>query len=172
MARTIKTKVYKFNELNESAKEKAIELYRNTDSGDYSDIWDGIKDDAKGIGLKIKTLSDHRKNEGCFLMSANEVALNILNEHGESCETYKTALKFMDTWQPIFADYMNESHEDYESSESEDKMMELEDDFLHSLLEDYRIMYNNEIEYQNSDEQIIESIVANEYDFTIDGKRF
>jgi flagellin-like hook-associated protein FlgL len=170
--KTIRTKVYQFNELTEQAKEVAINWYRNTDSGDYSFAWDNVKDDAKEIGLKIIEISDHRKNSGEFMLAANEVAQNIFNNHGEGCDTYKTAQNFMEQWQPVFNNYMDENHEDYESNESEDTLQELEDDFLQALLEDYRIMYNADIDYQSSDEYIIDQITANEYDFTADGKRF
>lgn len=168
--RTIRTKVYKFSELSPEAKQTAIEQYRNNDRSDYYFVLDDLKMDAKEIGLKIISLDDHRPNKGEFLLAANEVAQNIFNNHGETCETYKTADSFMEAWQPIFNNYMDESHEDYESSESEEKLTDLEDEFLQSLLEDYRIMYNRDIEYQTSDEAIKETIEANEYEFTKDGK--
>lgn len=156
---------------SEQAKEKAIEWYRNTDSGDYSSSWEYVVSDAKEIGLEVIELSDHRKNEGRFMLAANEVAQNIFNNHGDTCETYKTAEKFMQEWQPVFNNYMDETHEDYESKESEEKLNEMEDQFLYDLLEDYRITYNNEIEYQNSDEVIIGNIEANKYEFLKDGTR-
>ena len=34
------------------------------------------------------------------------------------------------------------------------------------------LQLQNEYEYQNSDEQVAETIEANEYEFTVDGKRF
>ena len=65
---------------------------------------------------------------------------------------------------------MDESSEHFESSESEDKMIDLENEFLQSLLEDYSIMLQNESEYLQSAEAIRETIEANEYEFTEDGK--
>lgn len=170
--KTIRTKVYSFSELNEDAKQVAIEWYRYADICDYSIAWETTEEDAKEIGLKLIQLSDHKANKGEFLLSANEVAQNIFNNHGADCQTYKTAQSFMEEWQPIFTNYMDENHTDYESGESEDKMQELEDSFLYSLLEDYRIMYNADIDYQNTDEYIIEAIEANQYNFTKDGKIF
>ncbi len=167
--RTIRIKLYKFNELNQDSQQKAIDNFRNN-GGDTEMEWEFIQDDAKQIGLKLIELSDHRKNEGEFMLAANEVAANIFRDHGESCETYKTAQSFMAEWQPIFNNYMDENHEDYESSESENQLMDIENDFLNSLLEDYRIMYNNDIDYHNSDEYIKDTIEANEYEFTKDGK--
>lgn len=170
MARTIRTKVYKFDELNETAKDKAIEWFLT--SFDDSFAFDDTKEDAIQIGLKITSLDDNHPNEGEFTIAANEVAANIFVNHGEHCETYKTAKKFMDEWQPVFNDYMGENSDNYESGESEGKLQEIEDDFLQSLLEDYRIMCNNQYGYENSDEFAKETIEANEYEFTADGRRF
>ena len=163
MARTVRIKVYKFNELSEPAKEKARDWYRG--GNDLEHCWEYIKDDAEEVGLKIISLDDHRQNKGEFTLSANEVAANIFRDHGEGCETYKTARKFMDEWEPVFANYM-------QTEEGEDKLMEMEDDFLQQLLEDYRILYNQDLEWNASNEAVDENILINEYEFTQDGKRF
>ena len=105
-------------------------------------------------------------------MAANEVAQNILNSHGESCETYKTAKAFMEDWQPIFNDYMDAKSEKYESKEAEDELTEMEDSFLNSLLEDYSIMLQREYEHLIEDKAIIETIEANDYHFTEEGKLY
>lgn len=161
--RVIETKVFLFNELNEEAKQKAIENSYgfNTDYG----WWDFIYEDAKEIGLKITgfDLDRRRHASGEFILSACEVAQNILNNHGESCETFKTASNFMEVFQPIFDRYV-------ETEEGEDELIEIEDEFLNDLLEDYSILLQNEFEYLESDEAIIEYIEANDYEFTEDGK--
>jgi len=163
--------IYSFSELSDDAKQKAIENWRNTCEDDCYFVWEHIKEGAKEIGLIIQSLEDHRPNRGEFKISANEVAANIFSNHGQQCETYKTAREFMDQWEPFFEDYMDKNSEGYESRENENKLQELEDEFLQSLLEDYRIMYNNEYEYQNSDEAITETIEANEHEFDENGKR-
>ena len=170
--RTIRTKVYQFSELSESAKQKAIES--NYDINLFSDWWDSVYDDAKNIGLKITGFNIDRGSycNGDFTISANEVAQNILNNHGEQCETYKTAASFMEEWQPIFINYMDESHADYESQESETKLQDIENDFLTNILEDYRIILSKEYDYLTSETAIIETIEANEYEFKVDGTRF
>jgi hypothetical protein len=163
------TKVYKFEELTEAQKDKAIEkLY---DINVYFDWWKFTYEDAETIGLKIEgfDLDRNRHAEGNFLLSAAEVAQNIFNNHGEECETYKTAKEFIEEWQPVFNNYMDETSDKYESSESEDKLIELEGEFLKSLLEDYSIMLQHEYDYQTSREAIIETINANEYEFDEEG---
>ena len=168
--RTIEVKIFKFNELNEKAKQNTI--------SNLSDInidhnwWEFIYEDAKNIGLKITSfnLDRNRHAKGKFILNAPEVAQNILSNHGKECETYKTAESFLEVWQPIFNAYMDEESEKYESSESEDEMQELEDDFLNSLLDDYSIILQNACDYLQSDESIIDTIEANDYEFTEDGE--
>lgn len=163
--RTIKTKVYQFSELSEQAKKKAIEW--GYDINVCHEWWEVIYEDAAEIGLKLTGFDIGRGQdcEGEFMLAANEVAQNIFNNHGEVCETYKTAQKFMEEWQPVFNSYM-------ETEEGEDKLMEIEDDFLKSLLNDYLKSLRDEYDYQTSEKAIIETIEANEYEFTEDGKRF
>lgn len=163
--RTIRTKVYQFSELSEKAKNKAIEW--GYDINICHDWWEVIYEDAKEIGLKLTgfDIGRGRNCDGEFILAANEVAQNIFNSHGEVCETYKIAEKFMEEWQPVFNTYM-------ETEDGEDKLMEIEGDFLNSLLNQYLISLSNEYDYQTSDEAIIETIEANEYEFKEDGSRF
>ena len=168
--RKIEINIFKFNELNEEAKQNAISNLYNINI-DYN-WWEFIYEDAKNIGLKITSfdLDRNRHAKGEFILNAPEVAQNILSNHGKECETYKTAESFLEVWQPIFNAYMDEESEKYESSESEDEMQELEDDFFNSLLEDYSIILQNEFDYLQSDESIIDTIEANEYEFTENGE--
>lgn len=170
--RTIRTKVYQFSELSKAAQQKAIEW--GSDLNVNFDWWDFIYEDASTIGLKITGFDIDRASyvNGDFTLSPNEVAANIFNEHGEDCETYKTAAKFMKEWQPVFSEYMDENSEKYESGDSENELQDIEDSFLKSLCEDYLKMLRDEYEYQTTEKAIIETIEANEYEFTQDGRRF
>jgi hypothetical protein len=163
---------YKFAELNEESKQKAIE--KLSDINVNYDWWEFIYEDAKTIGLKITSfnLDRQRGAKGDFLYSACEVAQNIINEHGKTCSTFETAKNFLENWQPIFNDYMDEDSENYESYDIEQDLLSIEDEFLNSLLEDYSIILQNESEYLQSEESIIETIEANDYDFTEDGKLY
>lgn len=163
---------YSFEELSEDAKKKAINN-NYAINVDY-DWWESTYNDAKNIGLKITgfDLDRNRHADGEFLLAANEVAANIFKDHGESCETYKSAEKFISEWQPIFNEYMNENSEKYESAESESELQVIEDDFLKSLLEDYSIMLQTESEYLQSDEAIEDTLISNDCQFTKDGNRF
>jgi hypothetical protein len=160
------TKVYKFDELTDKAKEKAMENLYDLNV-DY-EWWDYMYEDAANVGLKLTSfdLDRNRHAKGEFTLSAAEVAANIIRDHGEQCETYKTAQAFLDEINSLT---MPDDDSD-EFSEWENKMLELEDEFLKSLLEDYSIMLQKEYDYQTSEEAIVETIQANEYEFTEDGK--
>jgi len=162
----MKTKIiniYSFNELSEEAKQKAIE--KLSDINVSFDWWKSTYEDAEIIGLKITgfDLDRNRHATGHLILSFAETVANILKEHGPKCETYKTAEKYMKQWEPVFSKYM-------ETEEGEGELMEIEEDFLKELLEDYSIILQNEYEYLQSDEAIIGTIEANEYEFTEDGK--
>ena len=166
---TKRVKVYKFNELTEQAKQVAIDNFI-TINVDY-EWWDSIYMDAENIGLKLTSfdIDRDRHAEGDFLLSANEVAANIMKEHGEQCETYKTAERFMEEWQPLFNDYMNEESDSYED---DNDLMVCEQEFLKCLCEDYSIMLQAKYEYLQSDDAIIETIEVNDYDFLSNGNTF
>ena len=159
--RIIETKVYKFDELPEDIKEKAIENLYDINV-DY-EWWQFIYEDAEQIGLEITEFDIDRASycKGKFTLSAEEVAANIIKDHGKDCETFKTASSYLKEHDPIFSEYFNT-----EDSKLEDKLLELEDEFLKSLCEDYRIILSNEYEYLTSKEAIIETIKCNNYEFT------
>src|SRR6188768_1413086 len=104
--RTIRVKLYQFDELSEAAKEKAISNL--SDINVDHEWWDSTYMDAENIGLKLTSfdLDRNRHAKGEFLLAVAEVAQNIFNEHGKECTTYLTADKFMEEWQPVFNEYM------------------------------------------------------------------
>ena len=161
--KTVEIKLYKFSELSEEAKERV--LTDHYDINLFPEWWDGVYDDAAQVGLRITEFDlDHKSISGKFIDSAPAVAEAILAEHGKICETYKTAKSFLSDLEELTGKYT-----DIEDC-PEDDIEALEDDFLHSILEDYRIMLDNEYDYLTGKEAIIETIEANEYDFTEDGK--
>jgi hypothetical protein len=163
--RVIETKVYKFEELSDEGKQKAVEkLYDINVSHDW---WKHLYEDAANIGLKLTgfDLDRNRYAAGNFTLAACEVAANIFRDHGETCETYKTATDFMEEWQPAFNKYM-----ETEGYELEQELIRMESEFEESLIEDYSILLQKEYDYQTSEEAIIETIEANDYEFTEEGE--
>ena len=154
--------IYQFNELSEKAKQKAMNWY--LEGEDFSFAWECIVDDAKNVGLTIKQLDDHKFNKGFFVLSASDTANRILKDHGESCETYKDAKEYLEKVVFIRSSHLNEHEMDIQ-------IEMYSESFLGNLLEDYRIMLNRDIEYQQSEHSVAESIEANEYEFLENGER-
>jgi hypothetical protein len=162
-------KVYKFSELNDEQKEKVIENY--CDINIDHDWWDSIYDDAKTIGLELAGFDIDMGSycEGKFVATARECAEKILTEHGEKCETYKTAEAYLKERNDI------EQHSTIDEwggfdDKTEDELEILRYEFLKSLLEDYLAMLRHEFEYLTSKQAIIETIETNDYNFTEDGR--
>jgi MarR-like DNA-binding transcriptional regulator SgrR of sgrS sRNA len=163
---------YQYDELSDEAKETAREWYAQCiDIDGWSEHI--VKDDAPEVGLKITAFDTDHYCKGGFIGSPQETADLILENHGESCDTFKTAESFLRDIAPyqLVIDEYQEGDEDARE-DAEEKIEEAEQEFLQSLLEDYRIMPRQEYEYQFSEESIAENIRINEYEFTEDGKRF
>lgn len=165
--------VYKFDELTDKGKEKALDNLRDINID--HEWWDCTYEDAATIGLRITSfgLDRDRHAEGEFMVlgGGEQCAGLIMAEHGEQCPTYKTAAAYLKELEQVSAKYPNREdndHEDYEAHTEAAGL--LEDEFLNDLLEDYSVMLQNEYEYLCSDESIKETIEANDYEFTEDGK--
>lgn len=172
--RTIRIKLFKFKELSEKSQEKAI--------SEFSDInidhswWDFIYEDAEGIGLQINAFDANPGGycKGKLLHSLSEVCNLIISNHGEECETHKTAKLYLSEWAKLVKEHSDGINTDIVTEEKETEFDELADElekqFRLSLCEDYRIMLSNEYDYLTSRDAIKESIISNEYEFTKEGK--
>lgn len=176
MPKTITTTVYTYDELpTEKAKEKARDWFSEVvEYDDAQNEFDDVREDARRIGVRISRLCGPRANEGDFITSAPEVAENIKSEHGAICDTYKLAEKYLADLAELGDRPEEEEDEKGFSADSDWEIIreELDNTFLASLLEEYRVMLAKNIEYRQSEESIVEAIETNEYTFTEDGKRF
>lgn len=168
--------IYSFNELSEDAKQKAIESLYDLNV-DY-DWWNFTYDDAAAIGLEISEfdLGRRRHIAGELTISACESAELTLKLHGETCDTYQTAVNFLNEWKELVKKYsdgvsVTEVAEDNEY-EFDQEADDLEEEYRKNILQDYFSMLRNKYEYLTSEESIIESIRANEYEFTEDGELY
>ena len=165
--------VFKFEELTEEQKEKALSKLREINV--YHDWWDFIFQDAEEIGLKITSfdLDRNRHAKGILLNSGREVAEKIIKNHGQDCETFKTATNFLAEWDELVKKYSDGVNTDIVTEENEydfdQEADELEEDFLQAILEDYSVILQEECDYLQSDEAIIETIDSNKYFFDEEG---
>jgi hypothetical protein len=166
--------VYTFDELSDKAKEKAIEKFYdiNTDH----EWWEFVYEDAKNIGLNITEFDIDR---GAYVKlgfekSELETARAIVENHGESCDTHKISRAYVDEYESLEREKeaISQSDDDaaYEKETAiEDKMEVLKDEYMNDLQNEYLKILRNGYEYLTSEEAIIETIKANEYEFLEDG---
>ena len=172
--RTVETQVYKFAELSEDAKEMAVSLLSDINVRD--EWWDSVYEDAARIGLHIEGfgLDRSRHAVGSFVLAADDVARAILSEHGDVCDTWALATAFLSSRDELVQRYSDGVNTSVVAEGNEydfdNELDELEAEFLSDLLEEYSLMLQRECEYLQSDEVIIETIEANEYEFTESGK--
>jgi len=72
-------------------------------------------------------------------------------------------------WQPVYDSYTDPDSENYESSDLEDELIKLENEFHKELQEDYLSLLRGEYEHLTSEESITETIIINGYEFLADG---
>lgn len=161
--KTIEIKVYKFEELDKQTKEKVIENYRYINVEDT--FWHYfIKEEFMRLGLEIRSFDlDRGSFAEIHIDNFEETSNNIIDEFGDNVPIQQTAKNYIDEYNKIQANYKED--EDIERELEildEEYQKEYSADILSYLREDY--------DYQVSDEAIIETIEANDYDFTTNGK--
>jgi len=173
--KTIELNIYKFAELPEDGKRKAIENLSdiNVDFG----WWEYMYSDAKTIGLIITSFDiDRGQITGQMDNTMMESIDLIKANHGESCETYRIALSFEKQYNDMFVKFEDTDRIGYVlevmECEFDNELDELEKSYLNELLEEYLVLLRKEYEYLTSEQAITETIRANDYDFTEDGELY
>lgn len=212
--RTIETKVYKFDELSDEAKEKAREWYRQSNADD--DFHEFIYEDATRVGEILGIEFDVRKKnnpksadvpciwysgfysqgdgacfEGTWCWKACSQAMRdyapqdatlhaiadrltaIENGEGFSARMKHRERYYHSGCMSVDVEFSDEVlGEDQELPQSD--FAEADSIILHAMRDFADWIYRQletEYEWRNADEQVDESIRANEYEFTEDGRR-
>jgi hypothetical protein len=193
--KTIQTQVYSFSELSAAAKEKAREWFRNGDSSfdAYSTIEDA-KQAFATCGITIdRVLYSGFSSQGdgaCFegTWRAADVTPGAMREYApKDAELHRIAAEF-ERLAALFplatftvrhsGYYQHENCTDFsfsfpdqngdDADEAERALEEAAKDAMRWIYRQLESAY----EWENADEQVDESIEANEYTFTEDGRRF
>jgi hypothetical protein len=161
--------LYQFNELSDKAKEKAISCLSDiTVCGDW---WDSEYEDAANVGILITSFDLDRNRHACATIdSPLFTAQEIISQHGDCCNTYKTAKTFYDKINPKVCRFEDLEDCDELTEEMQNEYDELKEEFKKDITEDYSIILQRQYEFLCSEEAIIETIEANEYEFTEDGE--
>jgi len=173
--RIIETKVYRFKELDEQAKEKAIENNRETFVEDS--WWEFIEYDLEMFGLKLEEFDLVRRNYVKLEMyyDLDKICDKIIEICGDKSEIYKIAERYSKECKVIQDDMdslndMDTDKDEYDLTILLHKTEDLEEEFLKEMSEEVLSMLKNEYEYLTSEECIIEMFEANGYEFTEEGK--
>jgi hypothetical protein len=219
MARTIRTKVYKFDELNNKAKDSAIEKFRN-DGIDTSFIYDDAENTVNEFHELFGTKSGRRS---WLEVETGHIDDNVMNLKGLRLRTYiinnfghklykgkfynyknNTANKLThkrivskyyantNSWGNYYYSAITKEHscvltgvcyddsilqpvydfiENYKAKADYYSYMDF-DTLVNDCFAELSKDIDNEVSANNEDEAIIETIQANEYEFTADGRRF
>ena len=170
---TTKTTVYKFDELSPKGQEKAIELLYDINVD--HDWWDGIYMEAEDLGFKITEFDTDRASY-CkidIVQDETEIAGNIIKSHGKHCATYKLAKTFLAERDEIVNTAPKDENGEFEDVyKLDDKLDDIEADFLKDLSGEYLSLLREACEYLTSVEAIKETIESNDYEFTADGRLY
>ena len=168
--RTAQINYYNFNELSDRAKDTARDWWRQG-ALDYG-WWESVYEDAARVGIKITGFDTGRSCEidGRFTCEPEETANKILAEHGENTDTAAEARHYLKTVAEFMASAEKDEYGELATYALDNDREDIDKEFLRALLEEYLTTLRKEEEYQLSDEVADEMIVANEYDFTEDGK--
>ena len=164
--------IYEFDELSESAQDKAIDNIRAINNDCY-EWWDFTYEDAETIGLCLTGfgLDRHRHATGYFKNGAEGCAHLILDNHGEICETYKTATAYLKDRDNLINFAEKDEDGNFKNENALDNSLDdLDEEFLKSILEDYSMSLQREYEYIDSKENLLEVIACNEYTFNVNGQ--
>jgi len=191
--RTIRTKVYKFDELSEQAKQTAIEEVRN-EYYKYNDFANWVVDDCALFEPKEKELVELFGEDYNFPLIKNtreSIYFDTERNRFLDCEKAMqiTNKKQFLLWLGLTEDIINgddfsfniftpnyrnaDTTIDFDGFDSKfDEAISNAQDKFNDLIGDILERIEADIDYRFTDEAIIEDIEANEYEFLSNGKKY
>lgn len=161
--KTIEIKVYKFEELDKQTREKVIENYRYINV-EHSTWYDWIKEDFNRLGLEIQEFDLGRRNYAkIYIDNFEDTSKNIIEEFGDSVLIKQTAKNYINEYEKIQANFKVD-----EDIEREVEL--LDEQYEKEYSEDILSYLRSNYDWETSDEAIYQTIEANDYDFTTEGK--
>ena len=161
--KTIEIKLYKYEELDKQTREKVIENYRYINVEDT--FWyDWIKEDFSRLGLEIQEFDLNNPNYAkIYINNFEDTSKNIIEEFGDNVLIKQTAKNYIDEYNKIQANFKDD--EDIER-----ELEILDEEYEKEYSEDILSYLKANYEWEISDEAITNTIEANDYDFTTEGK--
>jgi len=161
--RTITTTLYKFDELTEDAKRKAIQ--RLNDINTNFDWWEYIYEYAEEVGIEIIGFNiDNGDISIKFEESIEKTMKLITSNHIENADAYKLAKQYLSERKQL--------EQQFNGINLEDKLSWVDPEFTEQLGKCYLKILQEDYDYRTNDETIADTIQANDYEFTEDGNLF
>ena len=174
--RIIEIKAFQFEELDSQTQEKVIEDNRviNVDT----DFWyqcelDNFKHELK---IKVNKFDIYRREMNITIEDSFDTAQGIVNFFDKESSIVYSAKTFIRDRDALVKKYGEGNEKDGYGvkeecwSEYDEEIEYLEEEFRKEIAEEILSMWTRQYEYEISDDAIKETIIANEYEFTEEGK--
>jgi len=174
--RIIEIKAFLFEELDSQTQEKVIENNRtiNVDSNFWYECeLDNFKHELK---IKVNEFDIYRREINITIEDSFDTAQSILTFFGEESSIVYSAKAFINDRDALVKKYGEGNDKEGYSvkeeywSEYDEEIEYLEEEFRREIAEEILFMLIGQYEYEISDDAIKETILANEYEFTEEGK--
>ena len=165
---------YFFNELNDTAKETALNDHRYF-LGNFGWWEDTILDAKLSFGINIKSFEfeTSRKIDIEFSETLEKIAKEIIAQCGDNTALNKDAHCYLQSRSKILTEAKkDEDGEILDSELLEEKLDENDNSFKDDIDNTFLKMLEQEYEWLISDECIGELLEANQYEFLENGKRY
>ena len=172
--KTIEVKLYEFEELSNEAKENAIE--KNRFINVEHDWWDWFYEGMAEIGIKVNSFDVYYGNIDITIEDSEQTAIEAIEEYPKENEVFKISKEFMAD-RDALVKKLGEGNdiEGYSVKEEfiyeYDKEIErLEEQYIREIAKEIITWLREEYEYLQTDEAVAETLIANDYEFTQEGK--
>jgi len=165
---------YFFNELNDTAKETALNDHRYF-LGNFGWWEDTILDAKLSFGINIKSFEfeTSQKIDIEFSETLEKIAKEIIAQWGDNTALNKDAHCYLQSRQKTYAEAEKDENGDVLDSELlEEKLDENDNAFKDDICQTYLNMLEEEFEWLISDECIGDHLQGMECEFLENGKRF
>ena len=150
------TKIYTYDELSDSAKDKAVDDHNDINIED--DFWyEHISDELLEYGAILVEFDIYRDKIGIDFGDCGEFASKVMENHGNHTDAYILSMNFLN---------------DLMTACDDDTIEETSREYANAMSQEYLKILRDSYEYAMSNESIVETIIANEYEFLASGKRY
>lgn len=171
---TVEQKAYKFDELSDEAKEKALNNLRHINVG-----WNwchSVLNKANELGIVITSIDlEFGSIDGFLKEEIPTVADNIIKNYSKDSQLYNIAICYKNKYREIIKQYDGSTDIvlEWKNTETIEKEIDdLEKEFSREVLKAYLAEIRDEYDYQVSNEAVKDTIRKKGYLFTESGELY